>query len=442
MTREGCRRHIKEHLFSLAPSAQSLSTSSSPCSLGIEQEAFPYWVDPSDGRPRPVSFQGGDGSLAPALVRASTAERGEARYGSAGCGVLSASELLDAITFPEGDRFTFEPGAQVEMVTAPCRGLDEVAGRLGRMQDVLHVVTEQSGIHFAQVGAQPWFDSEEVGLQVPKPRFLAMDEYFEAIGPFGRRMMRQTCSVQVNFDLGCDPERFVRRFVAASLLAPFATAIFANSPVFAGKARKQRSYRSFLWRRLDPARTGIPFPKRVSRGLRPEDLRVADLVDAYTDFALRAPVIRMENGGEPWANHLSTLFPELRPRGHVEVRSLDALPVEWQLVPAAFYCGLLFSEPHLEQALDRLLPCVPNMDDLLEKAAWGLQSDELFSTAEHLMELAIEGFSSLPDDFKGNGHHETLVRFHGCFTARRRSPADGGFSEVTHEARRRSPRSG
>jgi glutamate--cysteine ligase len=40
--------------------------------------------------------------------------------------------------------------------------------------------------------------------------------------------------------------------------------------------------------------------------------------------------------------HLTTLFPEVRPRGYFEVRSCDALPPEWYAAPLAFIAGLAY----------------------------------------------------------------------------------------------------
>ncbi len=48
---------------------------------------------------------------------------------------------------------------------------------------------------------------------------------FYGISPYGRRMMRQTCTMQVNLDFGSSEEMLAKRYVAANLIAPFATAI-------------------------------------------------------------------------------------------------------------------------------------------------------------------------------------------------------------------------
>ena len=75
---------------------------------------------------------------------------------------------------------------------------------------------------------------------------------------------------------------------------------------------------------------------------RPSVRRDAGRVDAYLDFALEAPAMLLSHGRGPslpfgewlalanptleeWDAHLSTLFPEVRPSGHLELRSADAV---------------------------------------------------------------------------------------------------------------------
>ena len=98
-----------------------------------------------------------------------------------------------------------------------------------------------------------------------------------------------------------------------------------------------------VWRTLDPARTGLPWDERAP-------------VEAYLDFALAAPAIllplvggehppfgewlaRAQPTADEWHDHLSTLFPEVRPRGHFELRSADAVAPRWYAAPLALAVG-------------------------------------------------------------------------------------------------------
>jgi len=53
-----------------------------------------------------------------------------------------------------------------------------------------------------------------------------------------------------------------------------------------------------------------------------------------------------------WANHLSTIFPEVRLKRYLEMRGADGVP--WQQLPAlsAFWVGILYDDDGLEAAWD------------------------------------------------------------------------------------------
>src|SRR5690606_4883745 len=119
-----------------------------------------------------------------------------------------------------------------------------------------------------------------------------------------------------------------------------------NSPVYRGAATGHRSIRRFIWGTLDPARTGLPWDAE-----RP--------VESYADFALDASALLgpaetppfpsfgtwWESGEadlDDWRTHLTTLFPEVRPRGYFEVRSIDALEPDGYVAPLVFLVGLTY----------------------------------------------------------------------------------------------------
>jgi glutamate--cysteine ligase len=53
-----------------------------------------------------------------------------------------------------------------------------------------------------------------------------------------------------------------------------------------------------------------------------------------------------------WANHLSTIFPEVRLKQYLEMRGADSNP--WRVLPAlpAYWVGLLYDDDSLEAAWD------------------------------------------------------------------------------------------
>src|SRR5438067_207173 len=191
------------------------------------------------------------------------------------------------------------------------------------VRERLFVPQADDGIDLASVGIDPHNTIDSVPLQLHSPRYDRMTRYFDSIGPSGVRMMRQTAATQVSLDPGRDP---AARWRLLADLTPYLTAMFANSPRYAGGETGYRSFRARCWRLLDPSRTGIPHPALPA-------------CEAYTQFALDAvDMMRTtENGAYrafgdwaadgqwtdvEWEDHLSTLFPEVRPRGYLEVRSI------------------------------------------------------------------------------------------------------------------------
>ncbi len=442
LTREICRNYIEENLFgSVINIRKKLSTDIG--FIGIELESFPYIIDVQK-RIHPVKLYGEKDFLMDVLVRVSAENGGVVSYLNQHANNERHQPHVAAIEFPDGSSFHFEPGGQTEISTAPCNCIEKLLDQLTTMQKMLHTITERNNIYFAQYGTNPWFSVDEIGMQMNKTRYRAMAHYFDNINPFGKQMMLQTCSLQVNVDSGSDWNTRVRRIVAANLLAPFATALFANSCITAGKVNGYKSHRSLIWQCLDATRTGVLPIDRLSKTFDKEDL-----IGAYLDFALKAPIIFIEDFGdeifplnftlEYWIsnsikglsptlthlkNHLTLLFPEVRLKGYLELRSVDAPPPEWQMIPALFYCGLLYSNEYLDKTLDLLLPFAYQLPTLMEKATGGMESDDIFNISRKLMSFAIEGFSGLSGSFKNKNDISQLISFSERFTLQRKTFAD------------------
>jgi glutamate--cysteine ligase len=173
--------------------------------------------------------------------------------------------------------------------------------------DALRTAGDAHGIDLLACGVDPFNRIQDVPLVLHAPRYERMTAYFERVGPAGVQMMRQTASLQLNVELGPEP---LERWRLLNALAPYLTAAFANSRSYAGKDTGCASYRAHLWQVLDPSRTGLAYDAE-------------DPVGAYARFAERAGRILDDD-----AAHLTTLFPEVRPRGYFEIRSLDAMELD------------------------------------------------------------------------------------------------------------------
>jgi glutamate--cysteine ligase len=242
----------------------------------------------------------------------------------------------------------FEPGGQIEL-SLPC---SPDAASLARG---LRSVTEELAQHLAADGIRTYAlpvdprPEHDVPLQLTSPRYVAMHRHFDAIGSAGRRMMRRTASTQVCLDwwpgtAGAEQWRVL------NLAGPFLAAAFARS--------KGPEGRLTTWLDLDPARTG--FDDRLLSG--------DDPVAAYASFAAGAKVFT--TGGP--AEHLTTLFPPVRPRGtYLEVRFLDVQETSEVGRVVATITDLLYDDDRRRRTLRALEPARHQLAEQWRAAAAG-----------------------------------------------------------------------
>jgi len=379
--------------------------------IGAEVEVIP--IGARSGRPLPLEARTGVSSLS--ILRRAGAAAGW-------CERRSAKANVPEIVLPDGGRITFEPGGQIEISAAPNVSL---SGLVGRLQDTIAAIACAAplGVGLLSRGIDPCTPIDEVAPQLDAERYRRMLQHFDRIGPSGARMMRQTASFQVCVDGGPTPERTWR---VLNALAPYMVAIFANSPRYGGGETGHRSFRSHIWRSLDPKRTGL---------LGVQD----DIVEEYLTFALDAPALLEPDVGDStssfgdwlargsatlddWRLHLSTLFPEVRPRGYFELRSADVVSPEWYAAPLVFVAGLVYHHANIEAAAEVL--GAPDAELLVRAGRDGLADPVLRATAPTLCDMALDGCSALGSEFIEQADLERAAEYFDRYTRRGLSPAD------------------
>jgi len=357
--------------------------------------------------------------------------------------LFNLGELVD-ITSPGGlttytygpIKLTFEPGGQLEIVSPPRSSVDQALDDVQRLELLLQRVLPWRGIRLAGYGLNPWQTEDEIELQTPLPRYLAMDRYFSGLGKDGQRMMRLSCALQINVDTGSGSEA-EERWRLANLMSPVLAGMFANSPLMGGQRTEWKSRRSLVWRGVDPTRTGC--------------LLAPSGPEAYLDFALGAGLLlrRTPQGYRPghsgytfgqwlsdgddlgypelddWRYHLTTLFPQVRPRGSLELRSIDTPPGQWRSVPVAIATALLVDGVARERSIACLEPYASNLDELaVASARYGPAHPLVGALSCELLGFALESFDRLPRDFISSAVVSDVQRFVDRYTARGRCPAD------------------
>lgn len=257
----------------------------------------------------------------------------------------------------EEDWVTLEPGGQIELSARPLLHLSAVRESLDVHCRELQEVSAPLGVAWLGLGLHPISGLDETPW-VPKARYRIMGPFLGNRGRLAHWMMKQTAAMQLNFDY-TDEADAVMKLRTAMALSPLSTALFANSPLREGKPNGYRSYRSHIWDYTDPDRCGL-----LPEIFRP-DYGFAD----YVDYALGVPMMFVVRDGEwismggipfrqfleegwhglqatwkDWILHLTALFPEVRLKGHLEVRSIDGLPPSLAMSPPALWKGLMYDE--------------------------------------------------------------------------------------------------
>lgn len=379
-----------------------------PWRIGAEVELIPVFAD--TGAQVPVVSADGVSTLP--LLRRFGARHGWTEQPSA--------YGVPQFELPDGGIISYEPGGQIELSAAAFGSASALVRSLRGTVLPLAAAARGEGIELLSVGVEPRNGIEDVDLQLPGKRYVRLTRFLESIGTGGTRMMRQTASMQVSVDLGAEP-LFAWRVLNA--MAPYVTAIFANSPIYRGEPTGHRSWRARIWRELDGGRTGC--------------FACADPVSEYLDFALAAPAILLGDEGaaqplaewnargcvgpDEWRAHLTTLFPEVRPKGFAEVRSADAVAPEWYAAPLVLLAGIVYHPPTLRAAADLLGAPQP---DLLHAAGRdGLADPRIAAVARDLADLSMAGAAALPAFFDGDTLDEAAA-FFARYTRAARSPAD------------------
>ncbi|MGZ3464809.1 MAG: glutamate-cysteine ligase family protein [Gemmatimonadaceae bacterium] len=310
----------------------------------------------------------------------------------------------------DGAHISFEPGGQMEISSAPAPTASQVIDSTQALVKIIREAMSNVGIELLARGVDPFNDIDAVPLQLHRDRYTGMTRYFDSIGPSGVQMMRQTAALQMNLERGGDPKS---RWRLLNGLAPIVIALFANSKQYAGKPTGWASYRAQLWRTLDPSRTGIIYDE-------------AHHVERYLGFALDAIAMRGGKDGtryrpfrdwmaapaitrDDWLFHLSTLFPEVRPKEFFELRSADTIEPDALAAPVVFVTGLVYEEEIARRAAE--LIGAPS-DKMLERAGrLGLADPEIRRITSKLVVLALDGGRRLGGDYIKRQHLEAAYQY-------------------------------
>jgi glutamate--cysteine ligase len=364
--------------------------------VGAEFEKF--GVERASGRP--LTYHGPDGIRA--ILEGLSQRFGWAPF-------VNEAGFLTALVRGQAT-ISLEPGGQVELSTSPALHVGGIADELDGHLAELRAVADPERVAWLAAGVSPLCRAEQIPLG-PRVRHAVMAEYLPQRSPTALEMMKATASTQATFDFG-DETDASRKFTLTLTLSPLVNALWGNGPLYGGSRTGDVSYRGRVWQHMDPDRSGLLTP------LLTDGLSFA----RYVDYLLDVPMLFTRFGGRyqaaggrtfrdflehglegrfpslaDWELHLTTVFPEVRLKGFLEVRGADACARPLALAVPAFWKGLLYDADTLAAATELARAIrVADLPELFEAAfRYGLATwyagRTLREWCADLVRLAAEG---------------------------------------------------
>jgi len=268
------------------------------------------------------------------------------------------------------------------------------------------------GIGFIGMGFHPLARWDEMAT-VPKNRYGVLEPYLRRAGSRGLDMMKRTATVQANYDYS-DEADMVASFRTALAVSPVVAALFANAAFVEGRPTRGVSERLLCWLDTDRARCGTPATV-LAPGFGYEH---------WAQYVLDVPMLFIRRDGvhhdfsgasfrafmqhglgghratlRDFADHLTTVFTEVRLKQYLEVRSADCGP--WSRICAlpALWKGILYDHTARDAAWALMGdPSAQELTDLQRDVAWhGFRArhraQDVFELAAALVAIASEGLA-------------------------------------------------
>ncbi len=329
-----------------------------------------------------------------------------------------------------GENITLEPGGQVELSGAQLKNIHQTCTETSRHLKELKEIGKEFNFILLGLGVEPSLSLDDFPW-MPKQRYGIMKKYMPKVGTLGHHMMKRTCTNQLNLDFHSE-EDMISKFRIMLNLEGIATAMFANSPFDRGKISKYKSLRSHFWHHTDKDRTGLlpfvfkkdfNFEKYVEYALDVpmyfiiRNHKYIDMTEyTFRDFIKNniSKNLNTEPIIEDWINHISTLFPQVRLKQFLEIRSMDAC--SWDLICSqpAFWIGLLYNKQSMNKVNEMTQEWTQDDRDYINRIVpkYGLQTKFkdgiILDVAQKLFDISKDGLEKRNILAKHEKYNETF----------------------------------
>ena len=265
--------------------------------------------------------------------------------------------------------YSLEPGGQVEWSSPPRKSLIKLGEdqKVHRFRLKEHLV--KNNLKLISYGVEPKFSPGQVEL-INEKKYILMDENMKKNGTMGKWKMRNTASVQINFDFTSERELNEMVFIA-DCLNPVCAFLFSNSPFKGGEKAKKDNLRNIIWENTDNRRC----KNLIDHGIKDS----SRLLDRYIDYILNVPnifhldsegkvedsegtildrLINLDKRGELRDEDINSclhqIFTNVRIKRFIEVRGSDRPPLGYEMAPVAFWTGVLTEDSIRKKILDEI----------------------------------------------------------------------------------------
>ena len=271
----------------------------------------------------------------------------------------SASNLLEELNSIEKistASFSLEPGGQIEWASPACETIQELEKSFLTYKKILDKILDREGYKSLFIGVDPLNEPDDIEL-IKHAKYQLMDKNMEEKGSLGKWMMRNTCSIQINYDIknGKDLEESV---YILDCLHPVLSYLFSHSPFHKGEAIRNLNFRNHIWENTDDSRC----KSLINHGIFDKK----SVLSAYCDFVLQVPgIFKLDGENNIQKTQLSLgedlkikysegilrredikaalhqIFTNVRLKNLIEVRDIDCLPFNKIMAPVSFVTGII-----------------------------------------------------------------------------------------------------
>ena len=328
----------------------------------------------------------------------------------------SATDLLhdlSNISNKNNGSYSLEPGGQIEWSSPPFEDIRDLEQSIHSYKKSIDSVLEKRGLISLYMGVEPFCDPDSIDL-IKHKKYQLMNLNMEKRGTLGKWMMRNTSSIQVNYDI-IDENDLAEIVFIADCIHPISAYLFSNSPFQLGKPVGETNLRNHIWENTDTTRCRTLFDHKIDQPNQ--------LLDLYIEFMMEVPGIfqldeeleiqntdltlgkelkkKLLNGkirSEDIEAALHQIFTNVRLKSLIEIRDIDCLPFKHILAPVAFLTGLISDNSIRKRLINEFLTWTSKERKLWNTNASSLDADQIGPKKRKFIdwtkwagEIAIEG---------------------------------------------------